>query len=125
MCVRVRACVCVCVDYACIGEPMVVKFCLLLCYYAFDHACIGEPMMAKLAGTFNSMIHCYSVSRCVSMAWFCGTRRAREGSTTNLKDDYHQEWNNAPTWTQSATQRQSTALSGLNPCRKDAGTAGR
>ena len=29
------------------GEPMMVKCCLLLWYYAFDYACIGEPMMVK------------------------------------------------------------------------------
>ena len=34
-------------DYACIGEPMMAKFCLLLCYFSFDYACIGKPMMVK------------------------------------------------------------------------------
>jgi len=29
-------------DYACIGEPMMVKCCL------FDYACIGEPVMVNV-----------------------------------------------------------------------------
>ena len=33
--------------HALVSQWTVVKFCLLLWYHAFDYACIGEPMMVK------------------------------------------------------------------------------
>ena len=49
----VKCCLLLCYyafGYACIGEPMMVKFCL------FDYACIGEPVMVNVC---LLLISCY------------------------------------------------------------------
>ena len=63
-------------DHARIGEPMVVKFCLLLCYFASDYACTSEPNA--------ELLFCFSKLESSTLSL---TEHFRNGSDVFLSDD--------------------------------------
>ena len=70
-------------DYACIGEPMMAKFCLLLCYFSFDYPCIGpgtswlKLLMHWLAALiFHIRIGCFGCFALAALHCFDGPQHS-------------------------------------------------